>query len=58
MRELTVEGRDGEGLGAYLLGFGQDDLGDVYVLVSEEPGPTGRTGRVYRLVPGTRASEP
>jgi hypothetical protein len=37
-------------LGAYLLGFGQDQAGEVYVLTSERSGPTGSTGAVYRLV--------
>jgi hypothetical protein len=56
MRELSIRVDGGRSLAAYVLGFGQDDLGDVYVLVSEAPGPTGRTGRVYRLVPATRTS--
>jgi glucose/arabinose dehydrogenase len=38
-------------LGHYLLGFGQDQSGEVYVLTGDETGPTGDTGRVYRLVP-------
>lgn len=34
----------------FVLGFGQDLEGDVYVLTSDEAGPTGSTGRVYRAV--------
>ena len=34
----------------YLLGFGQDPAGEMYVLTSDEQGPRGTTGRVYRLV--------
>jgi glucose/arabinose dehydrogenase len=37
-------------LGHYLVGFGQDRAGEVYVLTSDTRGPTGSTGRVYRLV--------
>jgi hypothetical protein len=34
----------------YVLGFGQDLSGEVYVLVSESTGPTGNTGKVFKLV--------
>ena len=37
-------------LGRYVLGFGQDADGELYVLTTGNPGPTGTTGRVYRLV--------
>jgi len=43
-------GPNDRSLGAYLLGFGQDLKGEVYVLTSERSGPTGSTGAVYRLV--------
>lgn len=33
-----------------LKGMGQDRAGEVYACVSQETGPTGTTGRVYRLV--------
>jgi glucose/arabinose dehydrogenase len=36
-------------LGHLLLGFGQDQSGEVYVLTTDTVGPTGNTGRVYRL---------
>jgi glucose/arabinose dehydrogenase len=42
--------RSQPGLGQ-LLGFGQDRKGELYVLVKEAGvGPTGNTGKVYRLV--------
>ena len=37
-------------LNAYLLGFGQDSEGEVYVLTAEEPWPKGNTGKVYKIV--------
>jgi glucose/arabinose dehydrogenase len=37
-------------LNAYVLGFGQDNEGEVYVLTSETGTPSGTTGRVWRLV--------
>jgi glucose/arabinose dehydrogenase len=39
-----------ENLGYYLKGFGQDMDGEVYLAVSNQLGPTGNTGRIYRLV--------
>ena len=36
----------------FLKGFGQDAAGEVYVMVSDVAGPTGATGRVYRLTRG------
>jgi glucose/arabinose dehydrogenase len=43
---------DGGGpLGQYLLGFGQDGDGELYVLTSESTGPSGATGQVWRIAP-------
>jgi glucose/arabinose dehydrogenase len=46
---LRLQGAPNGTLDAYLLGFGQDSAGNVYVLTSEELGPTGHTGKVRRL---------
>ena len=53
MQTLHLEGREEEELHEYLLGFGQDNDGEVYVLTTEMSGPTGNTGKVYRLVAPT-----
>ncbi len=46
-------------LDRYVLSFGQDAAGEVYVLTTENAGPSGETGRVSRLVlAGGTASEP
>ena len=37
-------------LGHYLKGFGQDNDGEIYVTVSTLLGPSGTTGKVYKLV--------
>lgn len=37
-------------LGHYLKGFGQDNDGEVYITVSTALGPSGTTGKVYKLV--------
>jgi glucose/arabinose dehydrogenase len=38
-------------IGHYLKGFGEDAEGELYFLTSDRTGPTGVTGRVYKLVP-------
>jgi len=47
--KVTFVGRPDGALGHYLLGFGQDLTGEVYVLTTDSLGPAGNTGRVYRL---------
>lgn len=47
---VQIANREGSFLDAYLLGFGQDQLGEVYVLTSLKSGPSGSTGGVYRIV--------
>ncbi len=34
----------------YILGFGQDNEGEVYVLTTNNTGPTGNTGKVFKLI--------
>lgn len=58
MEPLTVTDREGDNLGEFLLSIGEDLDGELYILTSETPGPTGETGKVYRLVPGESTQEP
>lgn len=51
VEEIGVEGRAGNRLGAFLLGFGQDANGDVYVCTTQNLGPSGSTGRVHKIIP-------
>jgi glucose/arabinose dehydrogenase len=37
-------------LGLYVFGFGEDETGELYVLTSENLGPSGSTGQVFRIV--------
>jgi hypothetical protein len=46
--ELQRSGDPGP-LGLYLLGFGEDAAGELYVLTSEMSGPSGATGRVWKI---------
>lgn len=50
IQELEVQNRPDGRLGHFILGFGRDARGEVYVLTSNSVGPSGSTGRVYRLV--------
>jgi glucose/arabinose dehydrogenase len=47
--KLTFADNPNGALGHYVLGFGQDLNGEVYVLTTDSVGPAGSTGRVYRL---------
>lgn len=47
--QLEVVGAPEEHLDHFVLGFGQDLDGEVYVLTTDNPGPTGNTGKVFRL---------
>lgn len=46
---IQIAGRENNELGEYVLGFGQDTNGEVYVLTSQSAGPSGSTGSVYRF---------
>jgi mono/diheme cytochrome c family protein len=37
-------------LESYVLGLGEDAAGEVYLLTTDNTGPTGTTGRVFRVV--------
>jgi glucose/arabinose dehydrogenase len=37
-------------LGQWLKGFGQDRQGEIYVVASEQAGPQGNTGKIWKLV--------
>ena len=51
IRELRIASSANGRLNDYILGFGIDDRGEVYVGGKDVLGPTGNTGKVYRLVP-------
>lgn len=46
-----ITGGPGGTLGEFLLGLGQDEHGELYVLTTRESGPTGKTGTVWQIVP-------
>ena len=44
-------------LGCFLLGFGEDVAGELYVLSSDSRGPVGRSGTVYRITGAVRQTQ-
>jgi glucose/arabinose dehydrogenase/plastocyanin len=51
MRELRIANSENGRINAFILSFGQDADGELYVLATSSAGPTGETGRIYRIVP-------
>jgi glucose/arabinose dehydrogenase len=49
VHDLNLNGQDD--LGYYLKGFGQDLSGEIYITISGMLGPSGNTGKVFKLVP-------
>jgi glucose/arabinose dehydrogenase/cytochrome c5 len=47
--ELVPQGMD---FNYFVLGFGEDADGELYVTTTQNTGPSGNTGAVFRLVPG------
>ena len=41
--------------GAYVIAFGQDSEGEIYVLTNGARGPAGKGGKVWKLAPGEAA---
>ncbi len=45
---IAFSGQPNGAVGRFVIGFGQDRQGEVYVMTNDNTGPTGSTGRVYR----------
>jgi glucose/arabinose dehydrogenase len=55
LHELLIPDNPDGRLGHFVLGFGQDTSGEMYVLTTDMLGPAGTTGKVFKLVrPGGR----
>ena len=48
--KLSFMNDDDGNIGYYVKGFGQDQLGEVYVLGTTILGPTGNSGKVFKIV--------
>jgi glucose/arabinose dehydrogenase len=51
--EILVASDEDNRLGEFVRAFGQDPNRELYVLTSENPGPSDETGKVYRIVPSS-----
>lgn len=51
IEEVKVSGDSGGRINAFVRSFGQDDEGELYVLTSDASGPSGNTGKIYKIVP-------
>ena len=50
-RELAISNRENQRMGLFITGFGQDADNELYILTTENAGPSGNTGQVYKIVP-------
>jgi len=50
-QELMVATEEDGRLGRYILSFGHDTEQELYLLTSDTAGPSGDTGKVFRIVP-------
>lgn len=51
LEEIGIAGYAGGRVGSFIRSFGMDDQGEIYVLTSDQAGPTGTTGKILKLVP-------
>ena len=51
MKELRINTSPDGKLNSFMRSFGQDSAGEVYALAADAPGPSGATGKVFKLVP-------
>ena len=50
-RELAITNRENQRMGLFITGFGQDADHELYILTTENAGPSGNTGKIYKIVP-------
>jgi glucose/arabinose dehydrogenase len=51
LEELVIANGANGRIGRYVLGFGEDDHGELYVLTQDVLGPTGTSGKVFKIAP-------
>jgi glucose/arabinose dehydrogenase len=51
LEPLPVAPASGGKLGAYIVSFGEDEAGELYVMTNGRNSLTGQTGKVFKLVP-------
>lgn len=55
--EVMIAGMENNRIGALILGIGQGEDGELYVLTSTSSAPVGDTGKVWKIVPATESVE-
>jgi len=50
-KELLIDNTANNRLGEFLMGFGQDENYELYILTKTNSGPSGSTGKVYKMAP-------
>lgn len=50
VEEFSISTSEDKSLHHYILGFGQDLSGELYLLTKDNSGPTGNTGQIFKLV--------
>ena len=56
MEEVGIADRPDGRINEYIRSFGQDDLGELYLLTSDDAGPQGEAGKIYKLVPSRNSA--
>jgi glucose/arabinose dehydrogenase len=51
VKELRVASHENGRIGAYVRSFGQDTDNEMYVMTSQNLGPSGNTGKVFKIKP-------
>ena len=51
VHKMNVVQGSGEKIKGFVRGFGEDSDHELYIMASHEAGPTGSTGKVYKIVP-------
>jgi hypothetical protein len=51
MKEISIAPSSSGRLNAFLKGMGQDASGELYLLVTNSLGPSGTTGKIYKIMP-------
>lgn len=49
-KELKISNTENGELGMFIKGLGRDGSGELYLLVSEALGPSGNSGKIYKMV--------
>ncbi len=54
---LRVPANANQSIGELVRGFGEDADGELYIMTSAESGPTGSSGKVYKIVPANATAK-